>query len=81
MASALDQLLEDARRREALPAPPVRRLLREQAGLSQADVAAALGVGRTAVTRWEMGTRSPRRPMQVAYAELLERLAGQEQPS
>lgn len=75
MANVINELLKDARRRQSLPPPPVRRLLRERAGLSQAEVAAVLGVGRTAVTRWETGARHPRRPSRVAYIELLERLA------
>jgi DNA-binding transcriptional regulator YiaG len=75
MATALDQLLADSRRRQCLPPPPIRRLLRERAGLSQADVAAALGVGRTAVTRWEAGSRRPRHAVHALYVELLERLA------
>jgi transcriptional regulator with XRE-family HTH domain len=68
-------MLADARRRAALPEPPLRRLLRERAGLSQAEVAEALGVSRPAVTRWESGQREPRSAVRVAYVELLERLA------
>ena len=33
---------------------------REHAGLSQNDVALALGVSQTTVSQWEMGTRHPR---------------------
>jgi transcriptional regulator with XRE-family HTH domain len=70
----LDQALEGAKLRQALPAPRVRRLLREQAGLSQADVAAVLGVAEPTVSRWESGRRYPRRPALDNYAQLLERL-------
>jgi transcriptional regulator with XRE-family HTH domain len=72
---AIDTLLAEARRRQTLPPPPLRRLLRQRAGLTQDEVADALGIGRTAVTRWESGAREPRRAVRLAYIELLERLA------
>lgn len=75
MTNAVSNLLADARRRQDLPAPALRRLLREQAGLSQAEVAAVIGVGRPSVTRYESGERSPRGPGRLAYIDLLERLA------
>lgn len=43
-----------------LPEPDVRRLLRERAGLTQKELAEALGVSRPAVSRWESGRRTPR---------------------
>ena len=73
--AVIDELLVNARRRRALPPPAVRRYLREANGLSQAEVARALGCGRTAVTRWESGAREPRPETRLRYAELLERLA------
>lgn len=75
--AVIDQLLADARRRHDLPSPAVRRQLREQVGLSQQDLADALGIGRTAVTRWETGARAPGRAVRLAYIELLERLAAE----
>jgi HTH-type transcriptional regulator/antitoxin MqsA len=74
----LDQLLERARVRQILPDPQIRRLLRTRAGLSQADVANALGVGRVAVTRYESGQRTPRGELAERYVRLLERLAREE---
>jgi len=72
---------EDILRRRAaqrrLPSPAARRQLREGAGLSQADVAGALGVTREAVARWELGDRTPRPAMAVRYLALLDRLAGE----
>ena len=47
--------------------------IRERARLSQADVAAALGVDQPTVARWEAG-RVPRRQHAAQYAELLWRL-------
>lgn len=75
MMESLDAALTRARRRR-LPDPAIRRLLREQAGLSQADLAATLDVTRTAVTRWELGQRSPRGELAERYAAALDRLAG-----
>jgi transcriptional regulator with XRE-family HTH domain len=75
MTMIFDQLLADARRRKSLPAPAVRRYLRQNAGLTQDDVALVLGASREAVSRWERGLRTPRRDARTAYVELLERLA------
>ena len=61
--------------RRRLPAPSVRRLLREQAGITQQVVADTIGVTREAVARWEGGTRSPRGRALPDYVALLERLA------
>ncbi len=73
--SGLETLLDRGRsRKRGLPAPPVRRHLREQAGLSQVDVAAFLGVSRPAVTRYENGRRTPRGVLLERYQELLDRL-------
>jgi transcriptional regulator with XRE-family HTH domain len=77
MSLAVDQLLSEARKRNALPPPPMRRYLRERAGLSQCDIAGVLNVTRPAVTRWESGTRAPRGELRLRYVELLERLAGE----
>ncbi len=79
MATAIEHLLEDARRRRSLPPPAVRRMLRERAGLAQREIADALGVGRTAVTRYETGARDPRGPLRLAYVDLLEQLAAGDQ--
>lgn len=75
--STIDQLVHRALLRASLPEPAHRRALREKAGLSQAEVAEALGVSRPAVVRWERGERMPRRQHLDAYVELLRRLAGE----
>jgi transcriptional regulator with XRE-family HTH domain len=72
---ALDAALARGRARRRLPSPEARRLLRERAGVSQRDVATALGVTREAVAQWESGRRSPRPALAVAYVALLDRLA------
>jgi transcriptional regulator with XRE-family HTH domain len=70
-----EDLLQVARRRRGLPDPELRRVIRERAGVSQAQIPAVLGVERAAISRWESGERSPRVPHRDAYAEVLERLA------
>ena len=70
----VDSLLARSHLLRRLPEPAIRRLLRERAGLSQAEIAEALGVTSSAVSRWETGRRMPRGARGSAYAELLERL-------
>lgn len=62
-------------RADDLPPPRVRKELRRADGLTQEQVATALGVKRLAVTRWEAGQVEPRAPHRQAYAELLKGLA------
>jgi DNA-binding transcriptional regulator YiaG len=50
------------------------RQLREGAGISQAEVAAAVGVTRACVSRWEAGARKPGGQAAQRYAQLLELL-------
>lgn len=73
-SESLDRALELARLRRRLPAPAARRHIRESAGVSQIDVARALGVTRECVCLWEMGHRTPREKL-GAYVGLLDRLA------
>ena len=70
----LNEAIKSAQDRRRLPEPAVRRMIREQAGISQADVAQAIGVGRAAVARWEAGTRTPRRGVLHRYLEVLDQL-------
>ncbi|MFJ1601498.1 telomere-associated protein Tap [Streptomyces sp. NPDC088261] len=71
---AVDALLGQVAH-EDLPAPAERKRLREASGLSQAQIAAALGARREAVGSWEAGRTEPRPPKRAAYARLLEGLA------
>jgi transcriptional regulator with XRE-family HTH domain len=48
--------------------------LREAARLSQADVARAIGVSPSTVSRWEAGERLPRGKAARRYAEFLNAL-------
>ncbi|QKW55049.1 helix-turn-helix transcriptional regulator (plasmid) [Streptomyces buecherae] len=59
-----------------LPPPAERARLRRAAGLSQEQVARALGLKRAVtVSDWERGTSEPRPPRRTAYARLLAGLA------
>lgn len=75
MADVLEQILSEARLRRSLPEPPVRRVLRQRAGLTQQEVALVLGVDRASIARYENGGRDPRGAIRVAYVALLTRLA------
>ena len=75
----VDGLLERSRKRR-LPNPTIRRMLREEAGLTQQDIAETVGVKRSAVSRWEAGTRSPRSPAADRYADVLRGLAAAATP-
>jgi transcriptional regulator with XRE-family HTH domain len=67
-------LLAEVRQELALPAPGVAREIRQAAGVSQARLAAELGVAELTVARWEGGARTPRGDMRRRYARLLAEL-------
>ncbi|MFB6877301.1 helix-turn-helix transcriptional regulator [Streptomyces sp. NPDC056323] len=71
---AIDALLADVGPQVELPPPAVRRELREQARLSKAQVARALGVSPSTVGAWE-GGREPSDEIRAKYAYLLDGLA------
>jgi predicted transcriptional regulator len=73
--SSFAAVLAASRRKRALPDPGLCRLLRVQAGLSQAEIAQALDVSRPAVSRYESGNRTPRGEIRTRYTALLEALA------
>ncbi|MFE6482872.1 helix-turn-helix domain-containing protein [Streptomyces sp. NPDC057757] len=54
-----------------LPSPKERRRLREAKSLSQADVAARVGVSRETVRSWETGRTTPRGRKRAAYLRVL----------
>lgn len=58
-----------------MPSPAERLRLREAAGLSRAQVAAAVGVGRQTVANWESGETDPQPPGRGKYLKLLKGLA------
>lgn len=51
------------------------RLIRRQAGLSQADVARSIGGSASAVAAWENRQRRPRGELAMRYGSLLNALA------
>ncbi|MFE9814449.1 telomere-associated protein Tap [Streptomyces sp. NPDC005773] len=69
---AVDALIAD---HSPLPPPQERERLRKAHGLTQEQVAAALGVRRATVVSWENGRTEPRPPQREAYARLVNKLA------
>jgi transcriptional regulator with XRE-family HTH domain len=74
MIDRLAEAIEKARDRRRLPPPATRRRVRMRAGVTQIDLALALGVDSATVCRWESGQRHPRGEMLHAYLTALERL-------
>jgi predicted transcriptional regulator len=58
-----------------LPTPDTRRRLREAAGLTLTEIAAAVGVDNSTISRYETGTRNVGKRHVEAYVEVLMRLA------
>ncbi|MFC8131346.1 helix-turn-helix domain-containing protein [Streptomyces sp. NPDC057302] len=71
---AIDSLLASVGPQTDLPDAQARRALREQAQLSKAQVARALGVSPSTVSAWEAG-RDPAGEVRVKYAYLLDGLS------
>jgi transcriptional regulator with XRE-family HTH domain len=65
-------LLERLRSQRQLPPAAERRRIREAAGVSLRQLAAAVGVSAMAIVRWEQGA-TPRNPHHLhAYGRLLD---------
>ncbi|MFF4054056.1 telomere-associated protein Tap [Streptomyces chartreusis] len=73
--TAVDSLLAAVDDGTVLPAPSERARLREEAGLTQAAVAQALGVRVPSIAAWEAGRAEPKAERLEAYRRLLEGLA------
>ena len=59
-----------------LPPLTTRRLIREQAGVSQQALAETVGVSRESISRWEIGNRQPKHGDHAErYLKALEYLA------
>jgi DNA-binding transcriptional regulator YiaG len=71
MESTADRLRARLRVVQALPPVQERAPLRERAGLSRADLAAAIGVTAGAVWLWEKGKRQPSGTLLEKYLEAL----------
>ncbi|MGW2847444.1 helix-turn-helix domain-containing protein [Streptomyces sp. NPDC001274] len=72
---SVESLLEEARLAAEMPPPEERLRLREAAGLTRAQVAAAVGVTRGSITNWETGASTPIPPARLPYLRLLRGLA------
>jgi DNA-binding transcriptional regulator YiaG len=66
---------KDLTRVRRLAATGAARALREDAGLSLAELARAAEVHKTTVFRWEQGLRRPRGEAAVRYLAVLEDLS------
>lgn len=64
------QALSEAQQ-EQLPAAATCRAIRLAAGLTQAELAEALRVSRSAVSRWESGRRQPQGQARAEYTSAL----------
>ena len=60
------------------PWPPRLKALRRQTGMTQAELAACVGVGRQTVCGWETGRREPSPLAQAVLSELATAVASQE---
>jgi transcriptional regulator with XRE-family HTH domain len=74
-SNVIQQALARTRARRGLPSPAARRLLREQSGLTQSELARLLDVSRPAVAKYENGTRTPRGDVALRYVEVLGEIA------
>lgn len=52
--------------------------IRQAAGLSQGEIARAIGTTRSSISRWEAKLRRPSGPPAIAWARLLRELAKRE---
>jgi DNA-binding transcriptional regulator YiaG len=67
-------LADEVRETLTLPDPGTARAIREGARISQARLAAELGVSRVCVLRWESRQRTPRGALRTRYTRLLAEL-------
>ena len=58
-----------------LPEPPVRRALRDRAGIPAYQLAARVGVAPSSIHAWERGDREPTGLQRRAYRKALRGLA------
>jgi transcriptional regulator with XRE-family HTH domain len=73
--AGLAELEQRRRLRQRLPPPEIARAIRRAAGVSQQELADAIGVSRQAVSYWEAGLRRPRGARLAVYAEAIQRLS------
>jgi len=70
MSTAIDLV-----RVRRMAATGVARQIRMEAGLSQAEIADAVGIHRVTLFKWENGKQRPKGPRALRYAEVLDELA------
>lgn len=69
----VERLSVVSRVRQAIREGHVREI-RQQAAVTQAELAASIGVSPSCVSHWESGTRLPREETALRYGSLLEML-------
>ncbi|WP_405597600.1 helix-turn-helix domain-containing protein [Streptomyces sp. NBC_01410] len=74
MNATAEHIRSRLRIRRELPAPRERRELRAAAGLTQQELADAIGVTRAAISQWEAGTRTPRGVLLDRYVDAIREL-------
>jgi len=70
----LDQIERLIAARRKVGSGATARQLREAAGLTQADVAAKIGVTASAMSRLESGARKPREETLMRWADVLQEI-------
>jgi len=70
----IEEAIERTGIRRSLPDPDERRAIRVGAGVTQREVALAVGRTPSEVSRWESGDRSPSGDALIAYQRVLLRL-------
>ena len=70
----MEKHIRDLVESKRLPPPSTRKVLRTDAGLTQADLAGQLGVTKQALSYWEAGLREPSGENRVAYSRVLDEL-------
>lgn len=72
----LTAALDRTRVRRRLPDGATARALRQEAGLTQMEAGAVVGVSGVAISLWERNLRRPRDPRRIeSYLTFLDRLA------
>jgi DNA-binding transcriptional regulator YiaG len=74
LAPSLAPLTAKLQARRELPSPAARRALRTAAGVSQEDVARAIGVTRQCISWWEAGGRTPSGENLTRYVAALDEI-------
>lgn len=69
-----DRIVQLANARRRVRDSKTARDIRIRAGLTEEDMAQALGVTQSTISRWEGGSRQPRGDAAIRWAELLAKL-------